>query len=471
MRNFFIALALMLTATVTARATITLQDTFHLGDLDIGATNGASTETSDDGITFQAMTMVGSPTYVTDVPPDYPFITTYAMDFSDNAYGYEEVVTNATDNFGVSAWVKPRDLNDTECIAFNGDVDNNGWGLMQVGNTFQGSFGGVTFIGSAPVVTNQWTHLALVCASGVATLYVNGVASGSMTNNPLPASGDWAIAGSPPSFDGGFFDGRIDEVTVFTFAPGAFTTNDLQYAPPSARFLSFTNVAGSAVITWPTNQAYMQLQSISDLTLSPTNWSNVPYTANASGQFIATITPSTTASFYRLVKQPNLQGPFIPSINLTRSNSNYTNPVPVDLGGSVNTQLANQAQAFNFAATIINPLTGVADGIAEYYWFLQYSDVNPYTDAGIQGYQAQTLHIDKNALLATSSGNTCVMTLVWSPWLSTQMYGYGDVMFPIQVTSTGLTLSMYSTCQNPACDGGIGSPGCGCTIPAALPAD
>ena len=78
-----------------------------------------------------------------------------------------------------------------------------------------------------------WTHLALVTSGGITTFYVNGVAAGSAHSALSPSSVfkfgiNTTGGGTQP------FHGNIDEVRVFTFQPGQFSTNDLllTHVPP-----------------------------------------------------------------------------------------------------------------------------------------------------------------------------------------------------------------------------------------------
>lgn len=82
-------------------------------------------------------------------------------------------------------------------------------------------------IDTGPATKNVWTHLALVRASGVTVMYVNGVPKA--TNNAAPAvpSGSFGV-GAPPQVPASpFYAGDIDELRVFTFAPNQFSVNDL----------------------------------------------------------------------------------------------------------------------------------------------------------------------------------------------------------------------------------------------------
>ena len=81
----------------------------------------------------------------------------------------------------------------------------------------------------ALVDTNHWTHLAIVDNAGVLTFYTNGVPCGaSLTSGATTPAGDVYI-GTPS--DNQAYYGYLDEARMFTFAPGAFTTNDFLLRP------------------------------------------------------------------------------------------------------------------------------------------------------------------------------------------------------------------------------------------------
>ena len=87
-----------------------------------------------------------------------------------------------------------------------------------------------------PLNTNQWTHLALVNIGGVVTFYTNGVPCGtSLDSGASTPAGDVYI-GTPS--DNQAYYGYLDEARMFTFASGAFTTNDLLLRPPGPNLLA-----------------------------------------------------------------------------------------------------------------------------------------------------------------------------------------------------------------------------------------
>ncbi len=226
-----VALLLTCLLTLTARATVTTVSYWRGGENDPGAFGGVSCSSTTDvigGRTLQFSTSVFWDSMNVSASAAARVGSTLCL----RAYGAESAGTNAaipslTDNFGLELWVNPTTLTGNQCLAYNGNTNSSGWGLYLIGNQYRGLFGGVGFVGTATATANAWTHLALVRDNGVATLYVNGVAAGTVGSAPVSPAGRFAVLGQPqnPALDRLF--GFLDEVRVFTFVPGTFSTNDL----------------------------------------------------------------------------------------------------------------------------------------------------------------------------------------------------------------------------------------------------
>ncbi len=94
-----------------------------------------------------------------------------------------------------------------------------------------------TAIGDQAIIdTNSWMHLAIVDNGGVITFYTNGEPCGdSLTGGGTTPAGDVYI-GTPS--DNQAYYGYLDEARMFTFAAGAFTTNDLLLRPPGPNIIT-----------------------------------------------------------------------------------------------------------------------------------------------------------------------------------------------------------------------------------------
>ena len=217
--------------TLNVHATITVVDYWRMGENDPGAASGNSCTNTLDVVSGRTLTN-------TPVAGVYPVYTNnvssqaaaaigsrLSLALSGGRHGAAAVIPSLTNNFGIELWVYPMDTAGGKVVAYNGDTGASGWGIYQNGTTYAGLFGNVGFIGSAPVTVKTWTHLALVRNNGIATLYVNGVAAGSITSAPNSPAGTFLVGAN--NSGGETFSGWIDEVRVFTNGPGQFSTNDL----------------------------------------------------------------------------------------------------------------------------------------------------------------------------------------------------------------------------------------------------
>lgn len=224
------------------RAATTSIAFYRLGEDDPGA--GPSTvgmdPTFDAGPNQLNLSRFGSPHYSSDVLAKGSTVSMLFNPTTSDAY-YRPPVTAQTDNVGVEAWVKSSGKagsgsSASGVIAYNGSPGVDGFGLVRVDSATP--FGGLTsayegvlgntVVGLTAVPDATWTHLALVRSSGTTTFYVNGVAAG--TSSAADAAGTQAFgvgasyndqAARPvPTAD--YLSGLVDQVRVFSFAPGQF---------------------------------------------------------------------------------------------------------------------------------------------------------------------------------------------------------------------------------------------------------
>jgi len=154
-----------------------------------------------------------------------------SLQLGAQSYGTSALATDLSDNFGIQAWVRPEDVNITQCLAYNGSSARNGWGLYLHAGRYKGLFGGVAFVEGPLAVAGEWTHLALVRAGGISTLFVNGVPSATSAFAPAIPSGIFAVGVQPQTLATEYFTGLIDEVQVFSFNPGQFSPDNLLFRP------------------------------------------------------------------------------------------------------------------------------------------------------------------------------------------------------------------------------------------------
>jgi microcystin-dependent protein len=246
MRKTCLHFVLLLTFLATSHAAVTNVAWYRLGENDPGAASGVVVTGSTTNLMgFQNLMAFGGPRYTNR------FATAAASQvgsrLSVNFNGTSQYLSNAVistvvNNFGVEAWVKPNATeNGNRTIVYNGVPTANGWGFLQRGGTeYMGSLGGMTAFGSGTASAGTWTHLALVRDNGTTTFYVNGVASGTSLGNPTPATNSFMVGAHPQFVANTWFNGAVDEVRVFTFAAGQFSTNDLLLNVPRVTTLPAT---------------------------------------------------------------------------------------------------------------------------------------------------------------------------------------------------------------------------------------
>jgi hypothetical protein len=237
-RSFFTAVmaitaasfAMALTALPVRAAGVTIAQ-YRLGENDPGAAAGlVGADPTLAAVGGPNLQRVGSPVYSASTPLS---TSTLSMSFDGIAARYTAgtVASYLTDNFAIEAWARADSTSSVVAIAYNGDSAFGGWGLYQFGGSWAYLYGGVTVGPMVPVTVGSWTHLAVVRNAGMTTFYVNGVPVGAPEpTGPSTPVGGMAIGGNFRNASENF-NGLIDEVRIFTFAPGQFQVSDLNLTP------------------------------------------------------------------------------------------------------------------------------------------------------------------------------------------------------------------------------------------------
>lgn len=265
--NFALVLAL-LGATLPVFATVNTFYYWHMGESDPGSVNlGVCSNTVDSVAHF---TLTNAPTTNSFSALVYPVYSTnvafaaatnsgsdLSLEYLGGQYASAAPLRVLANNFGVEFWVNPFNNTNTASLVYNGNSSLSGWGLYQFGSTYAAIYGGSTIFGSAPVLTNTWTHLALVVSNGVGFFFANGVISGSSaaTPNPVQSSDVFRVAAN--SQGGEHFNGLLDELRVFAFAPSQFSSTDLLF------FNGATNLVPAPPVvydTYGTNFSYSDFE-------------------------------------------------------------------------------------------------------------------------------------------------------------------------------------------------------------------
>lgn len=210
-----------------ADAAVTTVAYYKLGEADPGAVVGATAANPTLPTTGAVnLPRIGSPVYSAQ---SFVRPTPIAVAFNGSTDGFRvnAPISAATDNFGIEAWVRPNSIAGNSVIAYNGNTSTSGGGIFRQGSSYGVLYGGnILATVSNSVTLNQWTHLAVVRSAGTTTIYKNGVSIGTTAVGPNAPAGGFSI-GINPTVASEFFSGEIDEVRMFTFAPGQFVTGDL----------------------------------------------------------------------------------------------------------------------------------------------------------------------------------------------------------------------------------------------------
>jgi hypothetical protein len=265
-RNAVVVLMVILAGTLTARAAVTVQAWYHLGEDDTLA-GGTPQDSSGNGNHMTDGFSEFESIHVSANAPGGPLGTSGWTSTNSSEWGRNgDVIIAARDgyyvsgtNFGIEAWVLPfgNGYNIFCCeaqqqytamiFASGGDatgfvlgVTNNQDGTFSIAGSVildSGLFAGVG--NPVPLNTNAWTHFALVNDRGTNTFYVNGVATGPSTtdapstNVPTGTGNQNGMRLGASGGDHLAFRGLIDEARAFTFTSGAFAVSDLLYPSPS----------------------------------------------------------------------------------------------------------------------------------------------------------------------------------------------------------------------------------------------
>lgn len=231
------------------RGAITELNYWRMGENDPLDTPPTTALSTVDSVGGQTLVLFSNPLYwmVTNSTAIAHTRSDACVRFADGAFALMPVVA-LTNNFGIECWVSPNTIFVGQALAYNGDTGTNGWGLFLTNGAYMALFGGVGFFGAGAASPGIWAHLALVVSDGMATFYVNGVSSGTTTSAVIPPTGHFGLACDPDNSQTNQFVGLIDEVRLFTFSPGAFSTNDLliNAGAPIAATMSATSVESSS---------------------------------------------------------------------------------------------------------------------------------------------------------------------------------------------------------------------------------
>lgn len=163
------------------------------------------------------------------------------LNFNGSNQAYYGIGYDAPENnVGVEVWVRTSDLAQSNRHVFGTGSNENGLNIGFDGSPANGNqawFGavanraGIGSVGLVNYTAGQWVHLAVVRDNGVATFYVNGVATGSSSVIPINATQPHLGVNAGGGANA-YFNGDVSEARIFTFDAGQFQVSDLLYPAP-----------------------------------------------------------------------------------------------------------------------------------------------------------------------------------------------------------------------------------------------
>jgi hypothetical protein len=257
----------LLAGALSSSASINVQAWYHLGEPGT-LPGGLPLDSSGNGNNMNDGFSEFETVHVSANTPGGPLGTTGVISTNSSEWGRSgDVIIAARDgyslsgeNFGIEAWVLPfgngynifccESAHNYTAQIFASGADTTGF-YIGVKNNQDGTYSfvaavitdtnGVSQVGDPlSLVTNAWTHLAVVRDNGTNTFYVNGVPHGPInidtpsTNAPTGTGSQNGMRLGASGGDQLAYRGLIDEARAFTFNPGEFSVTNLLFPSASA---------------------------------------------------------------------------------------------------------------------------------------------------------------------------------------------------------------------------------------------
>lgn len=352
MRGIILAGSVLLAGALTSSASINVQDWYHLGEPGT-LPGGLPVDSSGNGHNMNDGFSEFETVHPNPNTPGGPLGTSGFTSTTSSEWGRNgDVIIAARDsyslsgnNFGIEAWVLPfgngynifccESAHNYTAQIFASGADTTGF-YIGVKNNQDGTYSfvaavitdtnGVAQVGDPlPLVTNSWTHLAVVRNNGTNTFYVNGLAHGPSTldtpsiNSPTGTGNQNGMRLGASGGDQVAYRGLIDEARAFTFSPGQFSVTNLLFPSASATTPSVVTQPADATV-WDGGAVRFSVEVSSSPSLSY-QWQRNG--AALSGATTSTLTlPSVTqsadnGSLYRCLITNTVGGAYTISSNAT----------------------------------------------------------------------------------------------------------------------------------------------------------
>ena len=175
---------------------------------------------------------------------------TYSLDF-DGTNDYLAIGSNSklefTGSFSLSAWVKP-DLNKTQYVIDTSTSGSIGNGYMLRCNSngtvrFWSYSANASLDSTATISTSSWNHLVAVKDGSTLRLYINAGTPATRTDTSFNTSNTTNLRIGNSSVLGGYFNGLIDEVSMYNYALTGANVSSIYNSGSPDDLSSFTPIA------------------------------------------------------------------------------------------------------------------------------------------------------------------------------------------------------------------------------------
>jgi hypothetical protein len=300
MRKIILFTTALLAGALTSTASITVQAWYHLGEPGTIAGGALPVDSSGNGHNMNDGFSEFESVHSIPNSPGGPLGTSGYISTASSEWGRNgDVVIAAADgyavtgdNFGIEAWVLPygegynvfccESAQHFTAVLYGSGGYSTGF-VLGVTNNQDGTYAFVANViddlgnflkvgDTVPLITNAWTHLAVVRNNGTNTFYVNGIANGASTTDApstnLPTSGNQngMVLGASRD-DQVAYRGLIDEARAFTFGAGQFSLTNLLY-PSASLTTPFIVTQPVNTIVWDGGAAPFSLQVATSSTLT-----------------------------------------------------------------------------------------------------------------------------------------------------------------------------------------------------------
>ena len=160
-------------------------------------------------------------------------VSNYSMDFDSSNSDYIDIGTidslNAQQNFSISLWFKENVRKTNGFMFSSGTGTSNDIAINAANGTLKINVGGVRNVITTSYSSNVWYHVVLTVENTTAKVYLNNGSPTTVTvgSNTSSSSGTLAKIGDLSFASGYYFDGKIDQVTIFDYALSATQVSTL----------------------------------------------------------------------------------------------------------------------------------------------------------------------------------------------------------------------------------------------------